>query len=102
MYSYILSTALDDWVDGLTGEALTRYAIVCRSDMLQPVEGHRESALNSLAAEVAYDRALVKLCEAHGIAVVDLSFLHPKVERARLEGALAEAGIDLSRAAGGQ
>jgi hypothetical protein len=100
MYSHILSSALDDWVDELTGDALMDYALVCRSEMLLP-RGHQgESALTSLAAEVAYDRALLKLCEAHGINVVDLSFLHPQEERARLEAALAMAGLDLRRARG--
>ena len=91
MYSHILSSALNDWVDELTGEALVEYAVVCRSEMLRPIEHQGESALTSLAAEVAYDRALLKLCEAHGIAVADLSFLHPHEERARLEAALADS-----------
>ncbi len=100
MYSLILSSALDDWVDELTGDALIDYALVCRSEMLQPRGYQGESVLTSLAAEVAYDRALLKLCEAHGINVVDLSFLQPLEDRARLEAALAVARLDLRRAQG--
>jgi hypothetical protein len=101
MYSQILSSALDNWVDEPTGDALIDYALACRTEMLTPRGYHGESSLSSLAAEVAYDRALLKLCETHGIDVVDLDFLHPEVERARLEEALATAGLDL-RGAGGR
>ena len=100
MYSHILSTALDDWVDELTGDALIDYARACRTEMLMPRGYQGMSALTSLATEVAYDRALLKLCEAHGITVVDLNFLRPQEDRARLEAALAEAGLDLCRARG--
>jgi hypothetical protein len=95
MYAHILASALDDWVDELTGDALFDYALVCRSEMLLPRVCQGGVALTALAAEVAYDRALIKLCEAHGIDVVDLSFTHPREERARLEEALAVAGLDL-------
>ena len=100
MYSHILSSALVDWVDELTGQALFEYAVVCRNEMLRPSVPQRESALATLAAEVAYDRALLKLCEANGIDVVDLNFLHPKEERNRLEAALANMGVDLRHSRG--
>jgi hypothetical protein len=99
MYAHILSSALDDWVDELTGDALVDYALACRGEMLKPCGHQGEAALIALSAQVAYDRALLKLCEAHGIDVVDLSFLHPQEERARLEAALAGAGLDLARRA---
>jgi hypothetical protein len=98
MYSRILSTALEDWVDDLTDDVLIDYALACRSEMLELRAYQGQSALISLAAEVAYDRALLKLCEAHGINVADLSFVHPQEERVRLEAALAAAGLDLPRA----
>jgi hypothetical protein len=96
MYAHILSSALDDWVDELTGHALIDYALVCRSEMRRPSQYPGQTALTALAAEVAYDRALIKLCEAQRIGVSDLSFLHPRQERARLEAALAAAGVDLT------
>jgi hypothetical protein len=67
---------------------------------LPQYQGH--TALVALAAEVAYDRALIKLCEAHSIEVVDMNFLHPRQERARLEAALVAAGIDLACRGRGQ
>jgi len=103
IYSHILSSALDELTgDALTGDALSDYALVCRSEMLMPRGYQGESPLTSLAAEVAYDRALLKLCEAHGINVVDPNFMQPQRERARLETALAMAGLDLRRARGRQ
>ena len=81
MYAHILSSALDDWVDELTGDALVDYALVCRSEMLKPRGHEGEAALIALSAEVAYDRALIKLCEAHGVDVIGLNFSHPREER---------------------
>ena len=34
MYTHLLSSVLDDWVDTFTGEALVDYALVCRAEML--------------------------------------------------------------------
>ena len=84
MYAHILSSALNDWVDeahAATPSSSNR-ARVPERDATAP-RYHGETALVALAAEVAYDRALIKLCEAHGIDVVDMSFLHPRQERAR-------------------
>jgi hypothetical protein len=102
VYAHILSSALDDWVDELTGDALIDYALVCRDEMIKPGGRHGETALMALSAQVAYDRALLKLCEAHGIDIDNLSFAHPRQERARLEAALAAAGLDLDRRAQGR
>ena len=69
MYADILSSVLNDWVDELNGEALIDFAQVCRAQML---ESARDSAAVALAAELSYDRALLKVCEAHGIATSTL------------------------------
>ena len=98
MYVDILSSALDTWVDELTGTALVDYALVCRAEMLG-VSPHRgDTAYSSLAAEIGYDRALIKLCESNDVAVMATSFAFPGQERARLERELASAGIDLAAA----
>ena len=94
MYARILSSALDDWVDQLTGEALVEYALVCRTETLACHGG--KVALTALSAQVAYDRSLLKLAQAHGINVDALTFLHPSEDRAFLESSLAEAGLDLA------
>ncbi len=96
MYVDILSSALDTWVDELTGTALLDYALVCRAEMLgvNPLRG--DAACSSLAAEIGYDRALIKLCELNDIAVMASGFAFPKKERGRLERELATAGIVLA------
>jgi hypothetical protein len=96
MYVDILSSALDSWVDELIGTALVDYALVCRAEMLG-VGSHRgDTAYSSLATEIAYDRALIKLCETNNVAVEATSFAFPRQERARLEHELAVTGIDLA------
>ena len=103
MYVGILSSVLNDWVDELNGDALIDFAQVCRAQMLD-TSPQRDSAATALAAELSYDRALIKVCEAHGIEAIVLGFSRPREERARLEGELMAIGIDLlasSRRLGG-
>jgi len=92
MYADILSSVLNDWVDELSGDALIDFAQVCRAQLRI---SSRDTAILALAAELSYDRALIKVCQAHGIDVTTLRFSHPKQERTRLEGALIAIGIDL-------
>jgi hypothetical protein len=96
MYRHLLLSVFDDWVDELSGSALVDYAVVCRNEMLASAPYRRESASLALAAEVSYDRALIKLCMANGIEADALGFADPGAERARLEHDLAAAGIDLA------
>ncbi len=95
MYVGILSSALDDWVDELTGAALVDYALCCRAEMLKAGTRSNQPAYALLAAEIAYDRALIKLCEANDVAVRATAFAFPRQERARLERELRAAGVDL-------
>jgi hypothetical protein len=92
MYADILSSVLSDWVDELSGEALVEFARVCRMQMLESV---RDVAAIALAAELSYDRALLKVCEAHGIGSSTRRFSRPREERSRLEKELMGIGIDL-------
>jgi len=95
MYVEILTSVLGDMAEELTGDALLCYALVCRAEMLDPSSVTDGSSMSALTTEVAYDRALVRLCEAHGVRVLPANFVHPKAERARLEDALARSGVDL-------
>ena len=52
-------------------------------------------AYSALAAEVAYDRALIALCTERGIDAHATSFAYPGVERRRIEMLLALDGVDL-------
>ncbi|HUD69820.1 MAG TPA: hypothetical protein VMQ40_06250 [Acidimicrobiales bacterium] len=93
MYTHLLSSVFDDWVDELTGTALVDYALMCRTEMLAPRTAG--SACIALAAEIAYDRALIKLCASQQIPVNVMGFSQPRSERERLEHALAATGTDL-------
>ena len=92
MYADILSSVLSDWVDELSGEALIDFAQVCRAQML---ESARDTAAVALAAELSYDRALLKVCEAQGIGTSTRRFSRPGEERSRLEKELRAMDIDL-------
>jgi hypothetical protein len=94
MYADVLSQALDDWADDLSGDALIEFARMCRAQMLD-LSSPGSAASTTLSAELSYDRALTKLCEAHGIDVKYLGFSRPGQERARLERKLVTIGIDL-------
>lgn len=96
MYVDLLSSALDEWTDDPHGEVLLDYVLVCRNEMLAAVPRRAKSAYVALASEIAYDRALIKLCSSKGIAVTPADFAHPREERDNLERALFDQGIDLA------
>jgi hypothetical protein len=102
MYTDILSTALEGgWVDELTGNALIDASRALRVRMLGNRHPRSTSTYEALAAEVAYDRALIGVCAERGIEVVVSDFAYPHAERARLECELARSGVDLSDVAAG-
>jgi hypothetical protein len=96
MYVDILSSAMDAWVEELTGDALIEYALVCRAQLLSSATRSGSMASRALASEIAYDRALIRLCETHEIEVAITNFAFPRSERARIERLLAVAGVDLA------
>jgi hypothetical protein len=96
MYVDILSSALDGWIDELNGIALVDYVLDRRAEMLNTGPHNGDTAYSSLAADVAYDRALIKLCEVNYVAVTPTGFAFPLQERTRLERELATAGINLA------
>jgi hypothetical protein len=96
MYMELLSTAVaHEEAPVVTVGSRLDVAIDCRERMLRYRGQTGSSAQHKLAREVAYDRALVNLCAASGITVDIKRFAHPQQERLRLEGALADIGIDL-------
>lgn len=96
MYVAILSGALDEWSDDLTGDALVAYVAACRYELSATARQPKVSAYARLAAEISYDRALVTLCRTKGIGVDITAFAHPRAERMRVELELEAAGIDLA------
>jgi hypothetical protein len=53
-------------------------------------------AYATLAKEIAYDRALIKLSAAFNIDAKAADFVHPGVERGRLERELAARDVNLA------
>lgn len=94
MYVEILSSALDEWVTDLTGPELVEYAVLCRDEVRAVTPPNGSSAYTALAAEIAYDRALIAICTELGIYAHATTFAYPIEERKRIEALLAHEGID--------
>lgn len=96
MYVQLLSAVLvtDDATPCSLGELLS-LARTHRHQVLTSVGDQQRSAERHLALDVDYDCALIRLCAAQGIPTSPAFFGQPKVERARLERALAQNGLDL-------
>ena len=95
MYVEVLSGAMDRWDTELSGDALVDYVLSCRAALPAQDLGAGVVSEATLVAEVVYDRALISLAAVHGIDVAPRNFVHPRVERERLEFELARQGVDL-------
>ncbi len=95
MYVQVLSEARDRWVTDLSGDALVDYVLGCRAALPAQDLGAEVWSEATLAAEVVYDRALMSLAAENGIDVTPANFVHSRIERERLEVALAQRGIDV-------
>ena len=93
MYVELISEALDVWDADLDDDALLDYVRQCRAAL--PARGARlhRCWADELAAEIAYDRAIVCLAVRHGIDVTPTNFAHPGIERDRLEISLLRVGV---------
>ena len=97
MYVELLGAVLSDRRSGaMAGLSLFDEAVDCRARLIRSKRQAGISAQHELAYELAYDRALVKLCAAGGIDVDPGRFSHPDQERTRLEQVLAGSGVDLT------
>jgi hypothetical protein len=97
MYVELLSAGFNSGEPTVTGpEDLLTLARAHRGAMFTAVGRRHLSAERSLAYDVVYDTALIRLCGAVGIEATPALFGQPREERARLEHALAEAGMDLT------
>jgi hypothetical protein len=96
MYVQLLSAVFtaDRSEMGSPGDLLTT-ARRRRGQMLSSTLHAPATVERYLAHDVSYDCALIRLCGAVGIPATPADFSQPLDERARLERALAEAGIDL-------
>jgi hypothetical protein len=96
MYVDMLSTAVEAWEHELSDQELLDHALQCRARMLAIGTAQGASAYEALAAEIAYDRALIHLCGNEGIVTSPTAFDQPHAERTRLERRLVDhANLDL-------
>jgi hypothetical protein len=96
MYVQLLTNALDEWVLDSDRYDVVAHAVACRTQMLLTSPHGGEPAYRALAAQVSYDRSLIKLCNSFNIATSAINFADATTERRRLERELARAGIDLA------
>lgn len=96
MYVEILSGAINDWDRELSGDGLVDYVLRCRAALPARNLGAGVWSESTVVAEVLYDRALIALAVEYGVDVTPTNFAHPKIERERLELALAQRGLDLA------
>jgi hypothetical protein len=95
MYVTLLSGALELWDVDLDDDALLDHVRHCRAALPAQDLGAGVMSETALAAEISYDRALVCLAAQRGIDVTPTNFMHPKIERERLELELVGRGVDL-------
>ena len=99
MYTQLLSAVfMSDATEAATPGELLAVARLRRHQLLAAADHAHSSAERDLAFEVDYDCALIRLCLGVGLAATPASFGRPLDERARLERALSESGVDLMTA----
>ena len=91
VYVNLLVTAVaEDGPAGVLDGALLEDLAAAGRD-LAISQGNRPAA-HALATQLAYDRALIRLCKAMSIEAAPERFAAPVAERRRLEGCLADLG----------
>jgi hypothetical protein len=84
----------------VTGDRLVDHARSCRSAMFAARATGPADPLALLAAEIAYDRALLRLCDEWAVEIGRADFASPRRTRLTLECQLYRAGVDLHAVAG--
>jgi hypothetical protein len=95
MYVTLLSGALDLFDPLLDDDALLDHVRGCRAALPAHDLGAGVWSETAVVTEIAYDRSLVCLAARRGIDVTPTNFVHPKIERERLEFELKRHGVDL-------
>ncbi len=95
MYVTLLSGALDLFDTDLDDDSLLDHVRACRAALPAQNLGAGVWSETALVTEIAYDRSLVCLAARCGIDVTPTNFMHPKIERDRLELELERRGIGL-------
>jgi hypothetical protein len=102
MYAELLLRAQEYLREDLDSDDLVDYAIDCRSQLLTLGPVNHTTAMATLAVEVAYDCALIRLCANEDIGAVPTDFSRPAEGRRRFELELRSVGIDLTMATRGR
>jgi hypothetical protein len=98
MYVDLLSRALDGSPSVSAAEsddALWADLVNSWAQLLASETRGTPSAPEALAAELSYDGALIRFCEALDVPTAPERFANPLEERARLEQALAARGFSV-------
>jgi hypothetical protein len=94
MYVDLLTRALGtDEADSKSHDLLLAELVDSRARLAVSDGGSRTSATESLAREIAYDGALIRLCEAMSVPASADRFTNPNSERHRLEDELRSLGV---------
>jgi hypothetical protein len=95
MYVTLLSGALDLFDTDLDDDALLDHVRGCRAALPAHDLGAGVWSETAVVTEITYDRSLVCLAARWGIDVAPTNFVHPRIERERLELELERRGVDL-------
>ena len=96
MYADLLTNALANMDGAWRADDLFDHVLACRIEMLSSSSLPGDDAYLTLAKEIAYDRALIRLCVTHGVEARAVDFAHPGEERRRLERALIDRGVNFT------
>ena len=99
MYVDLLTRALGNDEADARSQDLLQADVVSFRARLHGAEAEGDnapiSAAESLARELAYDGALIRLCGALAVPAAPARFANPRAERERLEQALTDRGVSL-------
>jgi hypothetical protein len=97
MYVDLLTRALgNDETEARSADLLLADVVSSRARLRAAKGDPATSAAESLARELAYDGALIRLCGAMAVAAIPAWYLNPGSERARLERELVDRGVALA------
>ncbi len=94
MYLELLRAALDAWDAPPAGDRLVALARAQRQLLAREGDAGITPS-RSLATQIAYDRALLRLGAERGVAFDPETFRHPESARRHLESVLAGTGVEL-------
>lgn len=97
MYTQLLQVVWEEAQSDGAAEELLKAAVTRRRALDVAESAHGQAVEKALAANLAYDVALLRLCAAHGVDVDPLRFSRPLVERRLLETELTRRGVELDR-----